>query len=88
MYPTGRVPKDGDLHRYSDAPVKNPTYRLWQRKDFNMKSGGLLRFGYRWTEWQALKLDYTCLSQRTGLTCKNRTGHGWWLGRFRGYRIF
>jgi hypothetical protein len=48
----------------------------------------MLRFGNRWTEWQALRLQYTCTSLRTGLTCKNRSGHGWWLGRYKGYRIF
>lgn len=31
---------------------------------------------------------YRCTSRSTGLTCRNRAGHGWWLGRFRGYRIF
>ncbi len=88
MYATGRVPRNGDEHLYSGAPVKNPRYGLWKRSDFNMRTGGLLRFGYRWTEWQTLKLDFTCLSQATGLTCKNQSGHGWWLGRFKGYRIF
>ena len=88
MYPTGRVPRNGDEHPYSGAPVKNPRYRLWQLKDFNLRTGGLLRFGYRWTEWQALKTDYTCLSQASGLTCKNHSGHGWWLGRNKGFRIF
>jgi hypothetical protein len=31
---------------------------------------------------------YRCSSRATGLTCRNRVGHGWWLGRYRGYRIF
>lgn len=31
---------------------------------------------------------YRCRSRSNGLTCRNRAGHGWWLGRFRGYRIF
>lgn len=31
---------------------------------------------------------YRCWSRSTGLTCKNRAGHGWWLGRYRGYRIY
>ena len=29
-----------------------------------------------------------CASRSNGLTCTNRHGHGFWLGRFRGYRIF
>lgn len=88
MYPTGRVPRNGDEHPFSGAPVRNPNYTDWKRSDFNMKTGGLLSFGYRWSEWQALKREYTCLSQSNGLTCKNRSGHGWWLGRYKGYRIF
>jgi hypothetical protein len=43
----------------------------------------LLRFGQRWQNG-----DFYCLSESTGLTCRNARGHGWWLGRFRGYRIF
>ena len=29
-----------------------------------------------------------CASRVSGLTCTNRRGHGFWLGRFRGYRLF
>lgn len=31
---------------------------------------------------------FRCESRRSGLTCKNRDGHGFWLGRYVGYRIF
>jgi hypothetical protein len=31
---------------------------------------------------------FTCTSARTGLTCRNATGHGFWLGRLRGSRVF
>jgi hypothetical protein len=31
---------------------------------------------------------FTCASLRTGLTCRNAVGHGFWIGRFRGYRLF
>jgi hypothetical protein len=68
--------------------VVNPTYKRWKVRDFNMKTAGLLRFGYRWTEWQALKAEYTCFSRRSGLTCRIRSGQGWWLGRYKGYRVF
>lgn len=30
----------------------------------------------------------TCWSRRTGLTCKHYDGLSFWLGRFRGYRIY
>jgi len=33
-------------------------------------------------------LGFWCTSRRTGLLCWNRVGHGWWLGRYRGYRTF
>jgi hypothetical protein len=43
----------------------------------------VLGFGERWSQ-----PGFRCLSRRSGLTCRNARGHGWWLGRFRGYRIF
>jgi hypothetical protein len=30
---------------------------------------------------------FTCVSRSTGLTCTNRARHGWWIGRYRGYRL-
>jgi hypothetical protein len=43
-----------------------------------------LRFGLTWrvNGW------WRCTSRSSGLTCINRDGHGVWLGRFKGYRIF
>ena len=37
---------------------------------------------------QTGRILYRCWSRSTGLTCKNRAGHGWWLGRLKGYRLF
>lgn len=31
---------------------------------------------------------YRCASRGSGLTCANASGHGWWLGRLKGYRTF
>jgi hypothetical protein len=45
--------------------------------------GRTLRFGQRWAT-----VGFYCVSRGTGLTCTNRVGHGWWLGRYRGYRLF
>lgn len=42
-----------------------------------------LRFGETW-RWDG----FTCESRASGLTCWNPAGHGWWLGRFVGYRLF
>ena len=56
-----------------------------------------LRFGQSWwanrrgVEGTGIgkgKALYRCVSRSTGLTCKSVGGHGFWLGRFRGYRIF
>jgi hypothetical protein len=44
----------------------------------------LFRFGQYW----AVRPYWGCSSKETGLTCWNKGGHGWWLGRFRGYRVF
>ena len=45
--------------------------------------GHVLRYGETWRRpgyWR-------CASRSTGLTCTNRAGHGWWLGRRRS-RLF
>lgn len=44
------------------------------------------RFWFHMTEVPVLK--YACVSRRNGLTCKNSDQHGWWIGRYVGYRIF
>jgi hypothetical protein len=53
---------------------------------------GVLKFGADWTccfDRRGFgRAYYTCQSRSNGLTCRNALGHGWWLGRFRGYRIF
>jgi hypothetical protein len=46
-------------------------------------AASVLRFGQAWNIFA-----YRCTSRATGLTCTNRGGHGWWLGRYKGYRIF
>lgn len=62
----------------------------------------VLRFGKTF-RWRCLDVDasfatdcsphrgtvvFTCTSRRTGLTCRNRDGQGFWLGRYRGHRVF
>lgn len=46
--------------------------------------GRILSFGKVWQ----FPGYWKCVSRATGLTCTNRTGHGWWLGRVRGSRLF
>jgi len=59
--------------------------------------GGLLRFGQNYWANAAYKQGVgagrgvvllRCASRTSGLTCRNRAGHGFWLGRFRGYQVF
>jgi len=65
---------------------------------------GYKRLGFGKTfRWRCLDVDasfatdcsphrgtvvFACTSRRTGLTCRNRDGQGFWLGRYRGYRTF
>jgi len=50
---------------------------------FDPAPGRLLRFGKRWRF-----SGWACLSRLAGLTCTNRSGHGWWLGRLQGSRLY
>jgi hypothetical protein len=47
------------------------------------RTNHVLGFGQRWA-----RPEFRCVSRRSGLTCRNDAKHGWWLGRFRGYRVF
>lgn len=60
---------------------------------YNLKDIGLhdpfaarrvLGFGRYW-KFGSL---FGCASRSSGLKCWNHVGHGWWLGRPRGYRTF
>lgn len=77
------TPNDG--FTVSMSPRGRATKRYEPRnRDFHDYAGGVLRFGR-----QLRMVDtYSCVSRRTGLTCTNAAGHGWWLGRFVGYRLF
>jgi hypothetical protein len=48
--------------------------------------GRVLRYGQ--SGRFGARRQFRCTSHASGLTCLNRAGHGWWLGIFRGYRIF
>jgi hypothetical protein len=32
--------------------------------------------------------SFSCVNRRSGLTCRNASGHGWWLGSSSAYRTF
>jgi hypothetical protein len=50
----------------------------------DLAPGRVLRDGQAWSRPGYWK----CVSRPKGLTCTNRAGHGWWLGRIRGSRSF
>jgi hypothetical protein len=70
----------------------------WNRalKGTYMVAGLVLRFGQQWwwTKWESgigsapRGLYYWCFNRTTGLTCADRFGHGFWLGRTRGFWLF
>ena len=53
-------------------------------RGYHATDGQILLFGKVWQ----LPGYWKCVSRATGLTCTNTTGHGWWLGRMRGSRLF
>jgi len=65
-----------------------PTRRALVSPDKNTrglhKDGApVLQFGRTWRNG-----SYRCTSRRLGVTCTNRSRHGRWLGRYKGYRLF
>ena len=44
------------------------------------KRARVLRYGSKWSRG-----GFTCVSRRTGLRCRNRSGHGWLLSRRHSY---
>jgi hypothetical protein len=81
LYPRGGAERRGNLRALKG------TY---------MVAGRVLRFGQQWwwKKWESgigtapRGLYYWCFNRTTGLTCANRVGHGFWLGRHRGVWLF
>jgi hypothetical protein len=77
-------PRDGltlDMRRWGHAHRR--LYRPNRGSD-DAVPGRILSFGKIWR----FPGYWKCVSSATGLTCTNRAGHGWWLGRVRGSKIF
>ncbi len=76
-------PADGltlDMRRLGRAQKRiHPSNRSY----FDPAARRLLRFGQTWRF-----SGWACVSRSAGLTCTNRSGHGWWLGRLQGPRLF
>ena len=76
------TPNDGFTVNMGPGSYPTKVYRR-DHRGYIDSSAPILRFG------RAVRLGaYVCVSRRSGLTCTNRRGHGWWLGRYVGYRIF
>jgi hypothetical protein len=76
------TPNDGFTVRMTQNGRPSKRY-LAANRDYYDLVGRTLRFGQTWRSG-----NFKCVSTRNGLTCTNRRGHGWWLGRFVGYRLF
>jgi hypothetical protein len=74
------TPNDGFTVRMGRRGHPSTEYVL-RHQDFQPRVRRVLRFGERWR-----KSGFRCTSRRSGLTCRNRAGNGWWLGRRFGYR--
>jgi hypothetical protein len=53
--------------------------------------GRMLGFGAQWVlpGWDRFTRPYSfrCVSRRSGVSCRNHDGHGWWLDRKSGVGI-
>jgi hypothetical protein len=77
------TPNDGFVVRMSNTGPVLPKEYVPVLRGHTPKTHRVLRFG------QGIGMrGITCHSRGSGLTCRNRSGHGWWLGRFVGYRNF
>ena len=85
------TPNDGFYVRMTGLYGKRPQVTKGYRasyKGMGVETGTqLLGFGQTWDPFGIGIVR--CVSRSTGLTCDHPlSGRGWWLGRFRGYRIF
>jgi len=74
------TPNDGFTVRLGRSRPPSTGYVL-RNQDHQPRVRRVLRFGERWRG-----SGFRCTSRRSGLTCRNRAGDGWWLGRRFGYR--
>ena len=91
------TPNDGFSARLT-AVGGRPAHGYWSWNKRLYSRSPQLAFGHSW--WSnsesrdgfdtrgSGRIHFRCTSRATGLTCRNARGHGFWFGRFRGYRIF
>jgi hypothetical protein len=77
------TPNDGFFTTMSGRSRVSKGYSQDQLVRYTPATARILRFGQTFRRG-----SFVCKSRATGLTCTNAKGHGWWLGRFVGYRIY
>jgi hypothetical protein len=84
------TPNDGFTVRMYAASAATHSYEPSAKGYHDYYAGRrLLAFGDHWGfRITYVGYLYRCTSRSSGLTCTNQAGHGWWLGRYRGYRLF
>jgi len=65
---------------YEMGPTRGPRLDWCDGNPVVLHPSRLLAYGTTWR-----RAGFTCWSRRTGLTCKNRSGHGWLLSRAHSY---
>lgn len=78
------TPNDGFTTSMSPRGRASKRYLRENRGYHDPAPQRVLRFG----QTMRLGREFRCTSRADGLTCRNLAGHGWWLGRFVGYRLF
>jgi hypothetical protein len=83
------TPNDGFWIRFGGISGANPTVSKGysdRYRSFHPTGARVLGFGGVWHSSDASAV--VCRSRETGLTCKATGGLSFWLGRYKGYRIF
>ena len=77
------------------SPSDKPSRKFYKpHKGYHDGWSAMVRLGFG-HEWAfdfnprgAGRLHFLCFSRRAGLTCRNRAGHGWFIDRKAGSRLF
>ena len=68
--------------RETESPVAIAGFQYVNRHAYE-DAAPTLRYGRMWGSFKVIG----CKSTKTGLTCKNRRGHGWTIGKV-SYKLF
>ncbi len=83
------TPNDGFWIRLTGIYGRNVDVREGYSDRFRgYRDPGVRVLGFGRVQYTSDAAAVTCWSRRSGLTCKQIAGLSFWLGRYRGYRIF